>query len=201
MPSFKSTRQSKVGRTGRGGKATPQETAPVARNPKPSKLKHLLLWLLMILIVMLSSVGATLYFTWPASASLLGLDKFLRLDDTAPIEVVAPIPAPSATPLFASLDNFTVSISDGGRTRAFHVAITTQVADDASLDLLTQYSPIVRDRVLRVLSEQHPKHVQTPTGRAQLVDALIISLSAPFDASPATGPRIKDVLFTAFVIQ
>lgn len=200
----------------RNATPTPEEETPRRKQRKPSKFKRLLRTLLLILIVIASSVGATLYYTWPAGANLLGLDKILNLSSSEgtpdaleeqaaqPVvkEIEKAAPAPSISPIFTNLAPFTVTISEGGaRSRILHVAITLQLADEESVSLLKEYNPVVRDRVLKILSEQHPVHVQTPDGREQLVDSLTHALSSPYGGGPSSSPRIRDVLFTAFVIQ
>lgn len=204
-------------KTARNATPTSEETPP-RRKRKPSKFKRLIRMLLLILIVIAASVGATLYYTWPAGANLLGLDTLLNIDTAeeetngelaaqpaAPVahevEKPTPEPAPAERPIFTNLAPFTVTISEGGaRSRILHVAITLQLLDESSVSLLKEYNPVVRDRILKTLSEQHPAHVQTPEGREQLVDSLIHVLSSPY-GGPSTTPRIQNVLFTAFVIQ
>lgn len=194
----------------RGAKPEPEkDSAPVRQKRKPSKVKRFLRAVLLILILVAASVGATLYYTWPAGSALFG---FLPPQDTAEepapaeqavAEKVAPEPpaAPLEKPLFLKLDPFTVTLNDGGnRSRIMHVAITLQITNEASGTLLYEYMPVVRDRVLKILSEQHPAHVQTPEGREQLVDSLTNALRASYDQS-LTKPQISNVLFTAFVIQ
>lgn len=193
----------------RSATAAAPEEAPARRQRKPSKIKRLLRTLLLVLIVIAASVGATLYYTWPANTPLL---SFLQKEaapideeapELAPVRPAAPPPPPppSEKPIFSALDPFTVTLNDGSnRSRVLHVAITLRVADEPSSTMLHEYMPMVRDRVLKILSEQHPVHVQTPEGREQLVDALTHALRAPYDLSP-TAPRITNVLFTAFVVQ
>lgn len=199
MPSFKSLPKAKTGRNTN----TNTQQPPLRQQPaKRFTLKKLLMLLGLIVIVMLTSIGITLYLTWPASASLIGINLDNRQSVTKPIvKKTETSPLPSESPLFLTLDPFTSTISDGSRSRIFYVAITPQVSDEASIRLLEEYKPVVRDRVLRILSEQHPIHVQTPEGRQQLVDSLINSLSNPYGNTPSTKPRLRDVLFTAFVIQ
>lgn len=186
--------------------AAPEE-APARRQRKPSAIKRLLRTLLLVLIVIAASVGATLYYTWPSGTPLLGfLDKGTTPEDVvdgAPNQAPAkPTPPPvAAKPIFSPLDPFTVTITTGNsRSRVLHVAITLQVEDEASGALLQEYMPVVRDRVLRVLSKQDPVYVQSPEGREQLVDALADALSASYGPGPIV-PRIANVLFTAFVVQ
>ena len=184
--------------------ATPEE-AP-RRQRKPSKFKRLLRTLLLVLIVIAVSVGATLYYTWPAGSALFGFAPQTDSETIEEAQPEAPVARatskpPATKPVFSQLDPFTVTLNDGsGRSRILHVAITLRVEDEDSSILLHEYMPVVRDRVLKILSEQHPLHVQTPEGREELVDTLTAALRAPYDPNP-TPPRIASVLFTAFVIQ
>lgn len=178
------------------------------RKRKPSKFKRLLRVVLLVLIIIAASVGATLYYTWPAGASLLSFMPQSEAVANEPTDTVAPEPAKAPTPvqppekpIFVRLEPFTVTISEGGsRSRILHVAITLRVADEKSSALMGEYMPMVRDQVIQILSAQHPQYIQTPEGREQLVASLKHSLSQPYDAK-SLGPDITHVLFTAFVIQ
>lgn len=182
--------------------------SPARRKRKPSKFKRFLRIVLLVLIIIAASVGATLYYTWPAGASLLSFIPQSSTTDTEPSDIVTPAapkePAPvlpPEKPIFVRLEPFTVTISEGGsRSRILHVAITLRVADDKSSALIGEYMPMVRDQVLQILSAQHPQYIQTPEGREQLVASLKHALSQPYDAK-SSGPDITHVLFTAFVIQ
>ncbi len=182
---------------------------PNRRNKRaPSTFKRFLRLVLLVLIIIAASVGATLYYTWPSGASLFNfLPNSVTSVESEPAvieEVIQESPALSllpAKPIFVRLEPFTVTITEGGnRTRILHVAITLQVAEDRTKTTIDEYMPVVRDRVLRILSEQHPQYIQTSEGREQLVATLKHSLSQPFN-SRSSGPDISHVLFTAFVIQ
>ena len=190
-------------------RSTDPTEAPARRAPKPSKLKRFIRIALLMLIIIVASVGATLYYTWPASAPLFS--RFLAIDspqtDEAAAETPAPAPAPvaerteSTKPIFVKLDPFTVTLSEGtNRSRILYVAISLRVQNQPSHDLINEYMPVVRDRVLRILSEQHPQYLQSPEGREQLVETLLHALNQAYDG-PDTRSDISQVLFTAFVIQ
>lgn len=185
------------------GAATPE--APTRRTHKPSKIKRLVRTVLLVLIVITASVGATLYYTWPAGSSLFNFIPSAltpaQADSNAPEPEKTVAPAPASKPIFSALEPFTVTLYDGSsRSRVLHVAITLQVADEKSSIMVHEYMPIVRDRILKTLAEQHPIHVQSPEGREQLVNALSDTLLTPYDGS-TTVPRLVNVLFTAFVVQ
>lgn len=148
--------------------------------------------LFVVALIVAASVGATLFYSDKTS-----LASATATMTSAPAEV-APMSLP--TPIFTPLEPFTVTLRNEQTSRILYVAITLRVADELSRRQINQYMPEVRDRALRMLAEQKPDHVQTPQGRAELVNGLMTTLRSPYAPQP-TGPAIESVLFTAFVVQ
>lgn len=155
-------------------------------------LKWLLLLVLTVVLVVGSLAGLAYYFSDHIRQALMGVAA-------TPVQVEEK-PAPLPSPIFTALEPFTVTLAGDYKTRILYAGITIRVADDASQAMLTDYMPEVRDRVLRLLSQQRPDVVQTADGRGVLVQQLKDTLSQPYAPQPK-GPVITDVLFTAFVIQ
>jgi flagellar FliL protein len=155
---------------------------------------RLLKFILLLIIVIGASVGATMWFTSRDSAP--GVPAAVQ---TAEQPVQAPPPVVPA-PIFAELDPFTVTLYGETRNRILYTAITLRLGDEASRKQITDYMPEVRDRILKVLSAQQLPLIQTPEGRQALADGLKAALTRPF-AAQLPGPQIADVLFTAFVVQ
>ncbi|MBV6273183.1 flagellar basal body-associated FliL family protein [Alcaligenaceae bacterium CGII-47] len=152
---------------------------------------RLLKIILMLVIVIGASVGGTMFFLSNSGTSIASLTTEAKADE--PTE-------PLATPIFAELEPFTVTIHGEARSRILYVAVTLRLVDIPSRQIVIDYMPEVRDRILKVLAAQSTEQVQTPEGRAALVRQLKSVLEAPFTPQP-TGPRVADVLFTAFVVQ
>lgn len=191
--------------TARRRPITTSEDAPTRRPRRPSKFKRLMRSFLLVLLVVVGSVGATLYYTSTGSvaASLSRIfpkKVAVDSDETLTDSIKKPVPTVVEKPIFTALDPFTVTLLDGGRSRILHVAITLRVDDEASVKLLKEYMPVVRDRTLKVLSEQNPNYIQTPEGREQLVHSLQQVLNSAYD-DHQNKARVSSVLFTAFVIQ
>lgn len=165
-----------------------------------SKFARLLKNVLLVLLIIAVSVGATLYYSWqqgkrPNWASW----KDAGTAEAAP--TARPSPAPVAEkPLFSTLEPFTVTLNENGRSRILYVGISLQVTDEQSRKVIHEFMPVVRDRVLQILAEQIPSRIQTPEGREELVRSLSQGLQTPYEPSHV-APRISNVLFTAFVIQ
>ena len=166
----------------------------------PTKLARLIKTGLLVLFIVAASVGATLYYSWQQDSPPAWL-QWSEKGNPAAAGEADDVPAPiAAKPIFAPLDPFTVTLSENGRSRILYVGITLRVQDDGSRAMLLEYMPMVRDRVLKILAEQQPSHIQTPEGRQALVQQLTTGLKEQYPPNPAQ-PRINDVLFTAFVIQ
>lgn len=156
---------------------------------------RLLKFILLLIIVIGASVGATMWFTSRDSAP-----------DTPSASIIgqatqAPAPQPMVpAPIFAELDPFTVTLYGEVHNRILYTAITLRLGDEASRKQITDYMPEVRDRILKVLSAQQLPLIQTSEGRQALANDLKTTLARPF-AAQLPGPMVADVLFTAFVVQ
>lgn len=159
--------------------------------------------MLAVLLIVAASIGATLYYS-SQNGKLPFTSAAAEPDADAAPEAPRQPPKESSTsvppPIFVALEPFTVTLRNERSNRILHVAITLRVADEASRQLLGEYMPEVRDRILRKLSEQHPILVQTGDGRTQLVQDLVSTLEAPYHPR-LKAPIIDNVLFTAFVVQ
>ncbi|HUH39833.1 MAG TPA: flagellar basal body-associated FliL family protein [Castellaniella sp.] len=143
----------------------------------------------MLVIIMGATVGGTMMFmAWQGGEA------------TASSSASPVVPPPPPAPIFAELAPFTVTLYGETRNRILYTGITLRLTDQASRQIIEDYMPEVRDRVLKVLTSQEIARVQAPTGQETLAAALRASLTRPFAPQPQ-GPRIDDVLFTAFVVQ
>jgi len=161
-------------------------------------LKSVLKLALAALCLALLSIGATLYVAAPQVFS--GASR--TLPEASAVQAdVAPPPAVIAAPIFLELEPFTVVLRDAlGHRRILYVGVTLHLEDAPSRALFDEYMPEVRDRILGKLSAQDATEVQTPNGRLQLTQDLTRSLQMPYHPQ-LPAPRIRKVLFTAFVVQ
>lgn len=155
-------------------------------------LGKILLGLVLLVLVIGASIAGTFFFLQKSGVMGSAMAE-------APTEVQQPqVPLPA--PIFAALEPFTVTLRDERTTRVLYLAITLRLVDENSRNMVTEYMPEVRDRVLRLLSVQNPAFIQTPDGREKLVHDLTDLLQRPYLPQPR-GPEISSVLFTAFVVQ
>ncbi len=164
-------------------------TPAMAQNDA-GKLAKFVKSMLAIILIVAASVGATLFYTSNAGQVA---DIFVPAEPQAQPVVIA-------KPIFTPLEPFTVTLRTDRGTRILYVAVTLRVEDETSRRLLVDFMPEVRDRILRILSEQKADYIQTTEGRADLVRVLNRALERPYHPDPS-APSISSVLFTAFVIQ
>lgn len=144
---------------------------------------------LLLVIVIGATIGATMLIMSKPGVGSSALAGFTSSE-----------PPPPPAPIFTELAPFTVTLYGEPRNRILYAGVTLRLADEASRKIIEDYMPEVRDRALKVLSSQDMTRLQSTDGQEILSNALRTALSRPFDPQPA-GPRISDVLFTAFVVQ
>ncbi|MFA7669056.1 MAG: flagellar basal body-associated FliL family protein [Burkholderiaceae bacterium] len=170
--------------------ATKRSSAASNGNPGSGRFGKLMLGLLLVVLIIGTSMAGTYFFIQKSGLPIASAQ--------GPASERQPATLPA--PIFAPLEPFTVTLRDERTTRILYLAVTLRLVDDVSRDMIKEYMPEVRDRVLRLLSLQNPNYIQTPEGRERLVHDLTRVLQQPYLPQPR-GPEISAVLFTAFVIQ
>ena len=171
-----------------------KRTATSSSSSSGSRIGKFLLWLMLLVLVVAASIAGTFFIM--QKTGLQGSPAFAEAAEPAVERHQVALPAP----IFAPLEPFTVTLRDERTTRILYVAVTLRLVDEASRNMITEYMPEVRDRVLRLLAVQNPTYIQTPEGRERLVHDLTQLLQRPYLPQPR-GPEISAVLFTAFVVQ
>lgn len=171
-----------------------KRSASSSSSSSGSRIGKLLLWLILLVMVVAASIAGTFFIM--QKMGIQGAPAFA--EGAEPVVERQQIALPA--PIFSPLEPFTVTLRDERTTRILYVAITLRLVDEASRNMITEYMPEVRDRVLRLLAVQNPTYIQTPEGRERLVHDLTQLLQRPYLPQPR-GPEISAVLFTAFVVQ
>jgi len=159
------------------------DEAAQASAPKKSKKKLVLLGL--IALILLGGGGGAAWFILGRSAA----------------GHAAPKEEPPKPPVFLPLDQFTVNLQpDGAGDQFLQVAFTLQVADTDQVEAIKTYLPLVRSRLLLLLSSKKATELSTPEGKKKLQDEIIAAVKQPVTPqSPPLG--VTGVFFTSFVIQ
>lgn len=102
-------------------------------------------------------------------------------------------------PVFVSLDAFTVNLQ-GEEGQLLQTTITLQMVDEEDAAKLKQHLPLIKSRLLMLLSSKHPQEVLTAEGKAKLAEEIAAQIRQPF--FPGDYPmEILNVLFTSFIVQ
>ncbi len=104
-------------------------------------------------------------------------------------------------PIFVPIEQFTVNLQPQESAEQYlQVAITLQVTEQPQADLLKNNMPIVRDRLLLLLSGKRSVEINTPDGKRQLSNEVLAAINEPF--VPKGEPqRVTGVSYTNFIIQ
>ena len=106
-------------------------------------------------------------------------------------------PHPPAPPVFVELEPFTVNLTG---EHVLQTSVSIQVAKAEDADQLKLYQPVVKSRMLMLLSSKSAESLQAPQGKEALAAEMAIQLKQPY-VKGLTPPAISGVYLTAFVIQ
>lgn len=109
-------------------------------------------------------------------------------------------PKGAKPPVFVNLEPFTVNLTSEGSDRYLQTTIVLQASDDKAAESIKVYMPVIRNKVLMVLSSKRPSDIDSGEGKhkltAEIVAAVREAVPGSTAASGATG-----VLLSSFVIQ
>ena len=108
--------------------------------------------------------------------------------------------APVKAPIFMTVDPFTVNLAEENGDHYLQVGVVYQVEDDKVIEQLKLYMPVLRNRVLLLLSAKKPSDLAGADGKNKLVGELV---AAARSSIPGTAPEkgIAGALLASFVIQ
>lgn len=158
-------------------KADPKADAAV---PKAASKKLLVMIVMAVLVVGLGG-GAAWFFTQGKSGAE---HKEVKAEP----------------PIFVPIEPFTVNLQPETGEQFLQTALTLHISDPAQVDLIKLNMPIVRDRLLLLLSSKKASELISPEGKKQLSNDIITSVNAPF-APKASPQKVSGVSFTSFIIQ
>jgi flagellar FliL protein len=107
---------------------------------------------------------------------------------------------PMRPPVFMNLDPFTVNLLEEDGEHYLQTSIVFQVTDEKAMETMKSYLPVIRNRILLLLSGKRPSDLATPAGKAKLVDELTAAVR---ESVPGTTPErgIVQAYLGSFVVQ
>ncbi len=128
-----------------------------------------------------------------------GAGAWYFLESQPPSEP-ATVPPPVPQPVYLQVDQFVVNLQSEFGEQYLQIAMTLQVADQPTFEQIRLYMPLVRSRLLMLLSSKKAADINTPAGKQTLQEEILAILRAPL-AMGLPETRINGVFFTSFVIQ
>ncbi len=172
--------------------ATATRTAPPAKGATitelktdgspPAKKRSKLKWIAIALLLLGAAGGGAWYAMRPAPAS-----------DAAK-------GAAAKAPVFLNLEPFTVNLLEENGDHYLQVGIVYQMSDDKAVDAAKVYMPVLRNRVLLLLSSKRPSDLGTLDGKNKLVGELITAARESIPSGSAER-GVVGAFLSAFVIQ
>ena len=102
--------------------------------------------------------------------------------------------------VFMTLETFTVNLQEEGGEHFLQTSIVFEVADEKTADLIKAQMPVIRSKMLLLLSSKRPSEIKTPEGKEKLAAEIVTEARKNVNVkSPELA--LVNVLFNAFVIQ
>ncbi len=95
---------------------------------------------------------------------------------------------------------FIVSFPTPGRNRLLQTQITLRVRDDQTMAALDEHDPLIRSRIINVLTDQDARALQTLEGKRVLRQQLLEAINQVLQEE-GVATRVEHVLFASFIIQ
>ncbi len=157
--------------------------------------KKLIIIIVAALLVVGIAVGATVFL-------MGGDDKPAAEGEAAPAAAdAAPAVDSKATPLYYKLKpEFIVNYQVGTRQRFLQVYMEVMTRDPATMEDLETHSPMLRNNIIQIMSEQNFEELRTNEGRVKLREMLTAEVKRMMQAETGKD-TIEQVLFTNYVMQ
>ena len=105
-------------------------------------------------------------------------------------------------PTFVVMDQFVVNLAAPDTTRYLQIGITYEVNGPAVSDEIKNFTPVIRSRILLVLSGKNVSNLTSIEGKQQLMDEMVDLARVTIKGDTNDPTRgIRDVHFSSFVIQ
>ena len=108
--------------------------------------------------------------------------------------------------VFAPLDPFTLNLRNTGTEHFLQIGITFETTGTPIADAIKTFTPLIRSRVLYLLTSKSADDISTIEGKIKLAGELLAVVrqglaSAPAAAEAGPDHGVTDVHFSSFIIQ
>lgn len=162
-----------------------EETAPA---PKKSKLKRILVVAVLAVLAIGLAVAGTLWFRGGS-----------QNPEEAGANQAESEPAFQPSQYFVVDKPLLATLKSEGRQRYVQVFIALEADSEPPLAAAKTHLPLIRSRLLGLLSGQSFDGLQTVKGRDALIDSMLATVNKTLEGEGA--PPVMHVLFRNFVLQ
>lgn len=99
-------------------------------------------------------------------------------------------------PVFVTLENFTVNLAGGDHF--MQLGLVVQVKDEETSEKVKSYLPMIRSKILLLLSTKTPEELQEAKGKQALIAELLANAREPFHTD---SENVQAVLLGSMLIQ
>ncbi len=172
----------------------------VGEEEQPKSKKKLII-LIVLLLFILGGAGGGWY--WWSAKQAQQQEEMADEEDGAPVQKKKKKKKnkdkEDAGPVFVAFEPFTVNLQ-GEEGLLLQTAITLHMVDEEDANKLKQHMPLIRSRLLMLLSSKKPEEILTTEGKAQLAKEIADQVRQPFFQGDYPL-EIQNVLFTSFIVQ
>lgn len=155
--------------------------------------KKLIIIIVAIVLLIAVAVGATIF--------LMSGDDETSEEGTEGAEVAEEVVEVAIPAQYIKMKpRFIVNFNVGTRQRFLQTSIEIMTRSQSVVEAVELHNPMLRNEIVRILSDQDFKVLRTPEGRTELKAKLLDQLSTLIKRE-ANAEGIEAVLFTDFVMQ
>lgn len=180
-------------------KESDEEAAAKAVEAAARKKKLIMLGVIGLVLLLVAGGG-----TWFALGMLGDKDEAPSAEKTEEHAAESPKEADhdehKPSEYFTLEPAFLANFQAGGRTHYLQVGLAVMARDEAAMEAVRAHMPLLRNRIVMLLSGESFEHLQSDAGRVELQEKLLKAIQEILQKE--TGkPQIEQVYFTSFVMQ
>ncbi len=171
------------------------EPAPAPPAPRAGRRKLVLIATAVVVILLAAIAGAAWYFSQSDEA-----EPPVVKGKSAAKGKEKEVEKERKHSVFMSMETFTVNLQEENGEHYLQTSIVFEVADEKIADLIKAQMPVIRSKMLLLLSSKRPSEIKSPQGKEKLAEEIVTEARKHLNVKSPELALIS-VLFNAFVIQ
>jgi flagellar FliL protein len=165
-----------------------------AETPPPPRSGPSLLMIILAAVIAAALAGGGVYFM-TAKKDDQGVEE--KAEAAGKQDKKPKLPA-----LYVKLDPpFVSNFENRGSMRFLQVSVEVMTRDAATVDLIKQHDPMIRNDLLMLLSGQTYETISTHEGKEQLRSAALEAVRKVIAGEGGDAKKVEQLYFTSFVMQ